>query len=164
MKQVKTALSWLFVSVLIIGLDQGVKYWVLHRVTDQSVIPVFPFLNIIFRLNAGAAFGFLDNQSGWQIYLLSGISAIVSVVLIIWLGRLKRSAWCTAFPVSLVLGGALGNLMDRVHYGYVIDFIDFHVKNWHFATLNIADSAVCVGAVWLIVNLICESICGRNSN
>ena len=154
----KKALPWIFISAFIIVLDQITKYIVLTHLTEQSVIHVLPFLNFILRFNAGASFSFLGNASGWQVYLLSGISIFVSIILIIWLSRLPRSEWVLALPVSMVLGGALGNLIDRVRFGYVTDFIDFHVRNWHFATFNVADSAVTVGATWLVLRLLYESI------
>lgn len=153
----KTASSWVFLSLLIIVVDQLSKYVVAHHIAATQTVKVCAFLNFILRYNAGAAFSFLGAASGWQVYLLSGISITVSVVLIIWLSRLPRSEWLTALPISLVIGGALGNLIDRIHYGYVIDFIDFHIKTWHYATFNVADSAVCVGATWLILRLLYES-------
>lgn len=158
MKITKTAWPWVGLSVLIILLDQYVKYWVLHHVTDQQTISLLPFLNIILRFNSGAAFSFLGNQDGWQVYFFSVISVLVSVVLFVWLCRLCRSDWMVAAPVSLVLGGALGNLIDRIHYGFVVDFIDFHINLWHFATFNIADSAVCVGAACLILRVLYEGV------
>src|SRR3989338_4180129 len=148
---------WISCSFFIIVCDQLTKYLVIEHLTEQSVVQVLPFLNFILRFNAGASFSFLGNASGWQIYLLSGVSIAVSAILIIWLCRLARSEWVIALPVSLVLGGALGNLIDRIRFGYVTDFVDFHVRNWHFATFNVADSAVSVGATWLVLRLLYES-------
>ena len=162
MKKIKTAWPWLLLSALIILLDQVSKHLVLAHVTALDVVRVFPFLNIILRLNAGAAFSFLGSESGWQIYLLSVISVVVSVVLVAWLSQLPRREWWIAAPVSLVLGGALGNLIDRIHYGYVIDFVDFHLVDWHFATFNIADAAVSIGATWLIIRVVYESLIGKS--
>ena len=153
----KTAWPWIFLSLAVIGLDQFSKQWVIHHISATQTIAVLPYLNFILRFNTGAAFSFLGAAGGWQLYLLSGISILVSAILIIWLSRLSRSEWITAAPISLVVGGALGNLIDRLHYGYVIDFIDFHIKSWHYATFNLADSAVCVGATWLILRLLYES-------
>jgi signal peptidase II len=147
---------------VIIGLDQLSKYIVIHTLNVTSVVHVLPFLNIIQRFNTGAAFSFLSTQAGWQIYLLSGISVLVSLVLIVWLSRMPRHEWWNALPIALVLGGAIGNLIDRVRFGFVIDFIDFHVGNWHYATFNIADSAVCVGAMWLVLRLFYESIARKS--
>ncbi|HLB56316.1 MAG TPA: signal peptidase II [Coxiellaceae bacterium] len=153
----KKAIPWIFLSAFIIALDQFTKYLVLCHITRHTVIRIFPFLNFILSFNAGASFGFLGAQNGWQIYLLSGVSITVSVILIVWLCYLKRSEWMTALPVSLVLGGALGNLIDRIRFGFVTDFVDFHIGHWHFATFNVADSAVSVGATWLVLRLLYES-------
>ena len=157
----KTAWPYLVVSVLIIVFDQLTKFYFVTHFTESSVARIFPFLNFILSFNAGAAFGFLGVQNGWQIYLLSAISIIVSFILIVWLTRLARREWWIALPVSFVLGGALGNLIDRVRFGVVVDFIDFHVGNWHYATFNIADSFVCIGAAWLMLRLVYESIISK---
>lgn len=162
MKKIKTAWPWLILSFAIILLDQGAKHLVVSHVTALDEVHLLPFLNIILRFNAGAAFSFLGGQSGWQVYLLSVISVVVSVMLVAWLSQLPRREWWVACPVSLVLGGALGNLIDRIQYHYVIDFIDFHVGSWHFATFNIADAAVSVGATWLIVMVVYESLVGKS--
>lgn len=158
----KKAWPWIFVSLFILACDQFTKYLVLWYLTEQSLVRVLPFLNFILRFNAGASFSFLGNASGWQVYLLAGISVIVSVILIVWLTRLQREEWWTSLPISLVLGGALGNLIDRVHFGHVTDFIDFHVGNWHFATFNVADSAVSIGAAWLVLIFLYEIYSGKN--
>ena len=150
------AWPWLFLSALIIACDQLTKYIILKHFTEQTVVHIFPFLNFMLSFNAGASFGFLNSQNGWQIYLLSSVSIIVSIVLIVWLCRLSRREWWIAAPISLVLGGALGNLIDRVRFGYVLDFIDFHVGGWHFATFNVADAAVSIGATWLVLRLFYE--------
>jgi signal peptidase II len=160
--QSKKAWPFLFVSLLIVIADQLVKYYFLTNYNIHTVVNVFPFLNFILRFNPGAAFSFLGSQQGWQIYLLSAISIIVSGVLIGWLCRLSRQEWWIALPVSFVLGGAIGNLIDRLRFGVVIDFIDFHIGNWHYATFNVADSFVCIGAFWIIVRLIYESIASES--
>lgn len=154
----KSALSWIVVSVLIVALDQWSKYFVTTHFSEATTVSVAPFLNFILRFNDGAAFSFLGAEGGWQIYLLSAISISISLILIVWLYRIARSEWCLAIPLSFVLGGAVGNLIDRLRLGFVVDFIDFHVKNWHFATFNVADSFVCVGATLLVLRLFYESI------
>lgn len=154
------AWPWLSLSVFIIAIDQIAKYFVLKNITEQTVVHIFPWLNFILRFNAGASFSFLGNAGGWQVYLLSMISIVASVFLIIWLCCLSRSAWWIAMPVSLVLGGAIGNLIDRLRFGLVTDFIDFHVGHWHFATFNIADSAISVGATWIVLRLLYEGFAG----
>ena len=161
-KQTKTAWPWLFLTAFLILLDQVTKHWVLLRVTPLDDIPIFPFLNIVLRLNSGAAFSFLGGQDGWQVYFLAAVSLVVSVMLVIWLARLPRGEWWIACPVSMVLGGAVGNLIDRIQYHYVVDFIDFHLGAWHFATFNIADAAVSVGATWLIARVVYEGLVGES--
>lgn len=158
----KKAWPFLLISVFIVALDQLSKSYVLNYFNAQTVVHVFPFLNFILQFNPGAAFSFLASQSGWQIYLLSGISILVSLILAGWLCSLSRQQWWIALPVSFVLGGAIGNLIDRVRFGLVTDFIDFHVGAWHYATFNIADSFVCIGAGWLVMRLIYESIVGES--
>lgn len=153
---------WLFLSAFILLLDQLTKHWVLLRLTPLEMVHVLPFLNIVLRFNAGAAFSFLGAATGWQVYFLSFVSIAVSVALVVWLFRLPASAWLLACPVSLVLGGALGNLIDRLQFHYVIDFVDFHVGAWHFATFNLADSAVSIGATWLIIRVVYESLIGKS--
>lgn len=148
--------------MLVVLLDQVSKYAVLRHIAYEHSVTVLPFLNFTLRFNTGAAFSFLGQASGWQIYLLSGISIVVSVGLIVWLYCLKSSDWLMALPLSLILGGALGNLIDRVRFGYVVDFIDFHLGAWHFATFNIADAAVSVGAAGLILGLLYEHFASKS--
>lgn len=147
-------IKWLWLSFVIIVLDQVSKYWALKHLIFQTPRYVWPFLDLRLNFNPGAAFSFLSNQGGWQIYLFRGISAVVSVILAIWLLRLNPGEKLKAFGLSLIIGGAIGNLIDRMRLSYVIDFFDFHWHNWHYATFNVADSAVCVGAFFLILALI----------
>lgn len=162
MKKNKKAWPWIFLSILIIALDQLSKYFVLKNISAQTVIKIFPFLNLILSLNAGASFGFLNNQNGWQIYILSGVSITISIILIVWLCRLSRSEWIIACPLSLILGGAIGNLIDRIRMGVVTDFVDFHIGHWHFATFNVADTAISIGTTWLILRLLYESVVSKS--
>jgi len=156
-----SAYRWFALSTLIVLLDQLTKYCASRYLSGSQVVHVFPFLNFILRFNEGAAFSFLSLQNGWQVYLLSGISIAVSIGLIIWICRLSQSAWVTALSLSLILGGAIGNLIDRLRFGFVVDFVDFHVKNWHFATFNVADSAVSVGVILLVLRVCYESVTGK---
>ncbi|MFV9988812.1 MAG: signal peptidase II [Coxiella endosymbiont of Dermacentor nuttalli] len=150
----KTALTWLWLSVFIITIDQLTKYLVLHYLTFGSTVKNFSWLNLTLNYNTGAAFSFLSTESGWQVYFFSLISLIVVIFLIVWLSRTQRSDKWRALGFSLIVGGALGNFIDRVRLGYVIDFMDFHIKNWHYATFNVADSAICIGVFLLIVFLL----------
>jgi signal peptidase II len=150
----RNKLLWLSLSLLIIALDQFSKYWIMHHVTYYQPLEIFSWLNFIISFNKGAAFSFLNTAGGWQGWFFGIIAVIVAILIIVWLLRLPKKDHLTAFSLSLILGGALGNLLDRIQHGYVIDFIDFHIKNWHFATFNIADSAICVGAFFMIIKIL----------
>jgi len=150
----KKAWSWLWLSLFIIIIDQLSKYFANQLLPYGKQVHVLPFFNLWLKYNAGAAFGFFGTAGGWQVFLLSGISIIVAVIIFAWLGKLKRSAWMMAGSLSLIMGGACGNLIDRLRFNYVVDFFDFHVGGWHFATFNVADSAICVGATLLVIKLL----------
>jgi len=146
------ALVWLALSALVIALDQLTKHIaiaVLEPYHAQAVIP--GFLNWTLAYNAGAAFSFLHDAGGWQRWLFTGLAIAVSAVLVVWLGRTARGEWRTALPLALVIGGALGNLIDRVRFGHVTDFIEVYYQQWSWPAFNVADSAISVGAVLLIL-------------
>ena len=103
--------------------------------------------------NRGAAFNFLSQHGALASWLFAGIAIAVSIVLLFWLYRLPDNKKWLACGLSLILGGAVGNLVDRIVHGYVIDFLDFHLSHWHFAAFNIADSAICVGAAMLFIDV-----------
>jgi signal peptidase II len=111
--------------------------------------------------NYGAAFSFLSNAGGWQRWLFTALSATVSVVLIVWVLRLPRRQWRTGLALALVIGGALGNLADRVQLGYVIDFIDVHYLDWHFPAFNLADSAITCGVALLLLDALIQALQGK---
>lgn len=150
----KKAWPWLWLSAVIIVLDQLTKYWVVHHLTYGIPYRVFSFFNLSLSFNAGASFGFLNRTNGWQVYLFALISLVVVMCLVTWLGRIKRGEILLAAGMSLIIGGAIGNLIDRIRLKFVVDFFDFHLPHWHFATFNVADSAVCVGAFLIIVRLL----------
>ena len=145
-------LNWLWLSGLIIVLDQTSK-WLAERFLEPFVpVPVMPSFNLTLVYNKGAAFSFLSQAGGWQRWFFSGLAIVVSVFIVVWLRRLHaRDTW-TAAGLALVLGGAIGNLIDRLIYGHVIDFIDLFYSTYHWPTFNIADSAISVGAALLIVH------------
>lgn len=150
----KKAWVWLWLSVFIILLDQGSKYFADHYLPYGKQVVLAPFFNLWLKYNAGSAFGFLHNAGGWQVFFLSGIAIVVTILLITWLAKTARSDWMMALALNLILGGALGNLIDRLHFDYVIDFFDFHMGGWNFATFNVADSAITVGAVFLVIRVL----------
>lgn len=145
-KLCSSGIAMLWISVLVIIIDRCTKIWVVDHLSFHEPLYVLPFFNLTLAYNTGAAFNFLHNASGWQNWFLGGLAFIVSVIVVGWLTRLSaREYWMTT-ALCLVLGGALGNAWDRILYGYVIDFLSFHLGDWHFAIFNVADSAICVGA------------------
>jgi signal peptidase II len=145
-------LKWLNLSVLVIVIDQLTKWLVSSQFELRETLAVMPSFNLTLAHNYGAAFSFLAGAGGWQRWFFTGLALIVSLVLIIWLKRLKASAKLEAFSLAMILGGALGNLIDRVAYGYVVDFLDVYYGTYHWPAFNIADSAICLGAILLIVD------------
>ena len=146
------ALIWLALSALVIALDQLTKHIaiaLLEPYTPHAVIP--GILNWTLAFNEGAAFSFLHDAGGWQHWLFTALAIIVSCVLVAWLRRTARGEWRTALPLALVIGGALGNLIDRLRFGHVTDFIEVYYRQWSWPAFNVADSAICVGAVLLIL-------------
>jgi signal peptidase II len=143
---------WLALSAIVIALDQLTKYIALQYLEPYKAEPVIPgFLNWTLAFNTGAAFSFLHDAGGWQRWLFGVLAIAVSLVLIVWLRRTDRREWRTALPLALVIGGALGNLIDRVRLGHVTDFIEVYHQQWSWPAFNVADSAISVGAVLLIV-------------
>lgn len=142
-------LAYLLVLV-VVSLDQWTKNMAESYLLYNQPEFVLPVLDFTLRYNPGAAFSFLADQSGWQRYFLSGLAGLVSVVLVVWIYRLKPQEKILGVGLALVLGGALGNLYDRVVLGHVVDFISFHWHDWYFPAFNVADSAISLGAVLLI--------------
>jgi len=139
----------LVLALVVLVIDFATKRWVeLELVYDQQIL-LTSFLNLVLTYNAGAAFSFLSNESGWQRWLFSGI-AICASVLIIYLLRKHTSEKLFCVALSFILGGALGNLWDRITLGYVVDFLDFHYSGYHWPAFNVADSLIFVGALLLI--------------
>jgi signal peptidase II len=149
--------GWLLVSVLVALLDQASKYVIAQNFGEFEFKRVLPILDITRMHNVGAAFSFLASASGWQRWVFIGLAAVVSMGIIVWLLRLPRQAnSLLACGLSLVLGGALGNLIDRIRLGHVIDFIHFHWDRAYFPAFNVADSAITVGAACLLLDALLE--------
>ncbi|TLY52095.1 MAG: lipoprotein signal peptidase [Gammaproteobacteria bacterium] len=146
-----TALPWLALSLAVIALDQLTKYIALQTLQPYAPHAVIPgLLNWTLAFNTGAAFSFLNDKSGWQRWLFSALAVIVSAALMRWLAKIPRGDWRNALPVALVIGGALGNLIDRLRFGRVTDFIEVYWRDWSFPAFNVADSAITIGAVLLL--------------
>ncbi len=146
----QTALTTVWVAVVLVVLDQLTKYWAVSTLTFAEPVAVMPYLNWTLAYNYGAAFSFLADMGGWQRWFFSGLALIVSVVFIVWLSRLPKGFTTEVWGINLILGGAIGNVIDRLLEGRVTDFIDFYIGTWHYATFNIADMAISVGAALLI--------------
>ncbi|MGZ3254906.1 MAG: signal peptidase II, partial [Burkholderiaceae bacterium] len=142
---------WLGIAILVILCDQLTKIAIAKLFTFGESRPVTSFFNMVLAYNKGAAFSFLAAESGWQRYFFTGMG-IAAALFIIYL--LKRHAGQRLFcwALSLVLGGAVGNVIDRIMYGHVIDFLDVHIGNWHWPAFNVADSAICIGAVLFVLD------------
>ncbi|MCW9088241.1 MAG: signal peptidase II [Gammaproteobacteria bacterium] len=145
-------LKWLWVSGVVIVLDQLTKLWAGSALSYAEPVPVIPFFNLTLLHNTGAAFSFLSTAGGWQRWFFALTAVVVSAILLAWLKRLKPGQMWLALALALVLGGALGNVIDRLYFGYVIDFLDFYYNNWHWPAFNIADSAIFIGALMLIID------------
>lgn len=143
---------WLGIAVAVILLDQLTKALILGALQLGESRSVTSFFNLVRVHNTGAAFSFLAGASGWQRWFFVGLALLVIGVLVAWLRRLPRGEGRLALALALILGGAAGNLIDRVLYGHVIDFIDLYYRDWHWPTFNIADSAITIGAALLLVD------------
>jgi len=136
-------------AAVVIGLDQYTKALATAELQYRVPVEITAWFDLMLAHNTGAAFSFLASAGGWQRWFLAGVAMVVSVVVGIWLTRLKHSERMLGIALGLVLGGGLGNLIDRVSLGYVVDFISWHYNDWYWPAFNIADSAICVGAVLL---------------
>lgn len=144
-------LSWLGISAIVILLDQLSKITITKLFTYGESMPVTSFFNLVLAYNSGAAFSFLAKESGWQRHLFTGIG-ICAALYIIYLIKNNSGQRLFCWALALILGGALGNVIDRLVYGHVIDFLDFYYLHTHFAAFNLADSAICLGAGLFILD------------
>jgi len=144
-------LKWLWLSLLAVILDQGSKLVIAGSMQLYQSIPIMPYFNLTYVHNTGAAFSFLSEAGGWQRWFFAGLAFVISIVIAVWLARLKQHETLLAVALSLVLGGAIGNLIDRLAYGYVIDFLDVYYRTWHWPAFNIADSAITLGVILMLV-------------
>lgn len=143
-------LKWLWLSFLSLVLDQWSKHIVDSAMQLYQSIPIIPYFNLTYVHNTGAAFSFLSQAGGWQRWFFAALALTVSIGITIWLTRLKKQETLLAVALALVLGGAVGNLIDRLMYGYVIDFLDVYYQDWHWPAFNIADSAITLGVILML--------------
>ncbi|SHI94793.1 signal peptidase II [Cycloclasticus pugetii] len=146
-------LKWLWLSLVVVGLDQASKFWIVSNFSLYESISLLPSVNLTYVHNTGAAFSFLSTAGGWQRWFFVAIALLATIVLTVWLSRLKPTERWMAVTLSLILGGAVGNLIDRIAYSYVIDFIDVYYQSWHWPVFNIADSAISIGVVMMLIDM-----------
>jgi signal peptidase II len=147
-----TGLAFGWIALVVIVLDQWTKGLASTYLELYQPLPLAPMLNLTLSHNTGAAFSFLSDAGGWQRWFFVVLAVGVSGMLLVWLRKLPRSARWEPVALSLVLGGALGNVWDRLVQGYVVDFIDVYYGQWHWPAFNVADSAICVGAAMLVID------------
>jgi signal peptidase II len=147
----KMAFAWLGVAIVIVVLDLWTKSIASESLALYRPVELTSWLNMTLAHNYGAAFSFLSDAGGWQRWLFTGLASVVTVVLIVWLFRLTAREKLTAAALGLIIGGAVGNLVDRINLGYVVDFIDVYYRDWHWPAFNLADSAITCGVILLLI-------------
>lgn len=148
-----TGLRFVWISVIIFVLDQITKYAIVDSMSLYESNQILPFFNLTYVHNYGAAFSILHDQDGWQRYFLSAVAIIVSAVILWWLKSASKQQILLPVAFSFILGGAIGNVFDRLAHGYVIDFLDFYYHTYHWPAFNVADSAIFIGAFLLIIDI-----------
>lgn len=147
-----SGLRYLWITVLVVIIDQVTKLWVAAEFElYESRAVIDGLFNLTYVHNYGAAFSFLSDSGGWQRWFFTGIAIAISAVLLIWLRRNPVSFWRQNLSFALILSGAIGNVADRLMYGYVIDFLDVHYQGWHWPAFNIADMAITIGAALMLL-------------
>jgi signal peptidase II len=146
-------LRWYMLSFTVIIIDQITKYFAVEKLALHEVKSIYEGFNLILIYNEGAAFSFLSDAGGWQRWFLIGVSCIVCVFIVVWMYQSISKSKCLLAGLSLILGGALGNLWDRLSLGYVVDFIEVYYKDLYWPAFNIADSAITIGAILLILDI-----------
>jgi signal peptidase II len=141
---------WLWLSLVVIVLDQLSKQIAESLLTLYESVRVLPFFDFTLLYNKGAAFSFLSDQSGWQRWFFIVLAIVVCIVLVTWLRRLKREEQWIAVALALIIGGAIGNVIDRILFGQVIDFLHFHYQQHYFPAFNVADSAITIGVIIML--------------
>ena len=145
-------LRLLWLSLLVVVLDQLSKAWIMASFQDYEVLRVWPVFNLTLVYNTGAAFSFLSDAGGWQRWFFVVIGVTVSAAMVVWLARLDERERLTGYGLALVVGGAVGNLIDRVWLGKVVDFLQWHWQDWYWPSFNLADSAITLGVVLLLID------------
>jgi len=142
---------WLGIALVVVLLDQASKIMMSQFLLYGQSETITSYFNLVMVYNKGAAFSFLSDQPGWQRYFFTAVSVIASLF-ILWMLRRNPTQRLFCWSLALILGGAIGNLIDRIAYGHVIDFLDFHVGGWHWPAFNVADSTITVGAILFVLD------------
>ena len=148
----KMIFIWLLLSALVVALDLWSKDIATESLTLYRPVEITSWLNMTLAHNYGAAFSFLSDAGGWQRWFFTVLAVVVTGVLLVWLLRLKPAEKLIAAGLALIIGGAIGNLTDRIRHGYVVDFIDVYYRDWHWPAFNLADSAITCGVIILLVD------------
>lgn len=150
----QSGVRWLWLALLVFLADIGIKLLVMHEMGYgwTNRIEVLPFFNLLYVHNYGAAFSFLSDQAGWQRWFFTGIAVVVIGLLGYWMRRLPASEKWNNIAYALIIGGAVGNVFDRVVHGFVVDYLDFYWGTYHWPAFNLADSAICIGAVMIVLD------------
>ena len=146
------AWRWYLLALLLILLDQYTKSLATESLAYARPVEVFSWFNLTLQHNTGAAFSFLSDAGGWQRWFFTVVALLISVALAVWLFIAPRAHWLLSLSLALILGGAIGNVWDRIALGYVVDFISVHYRGWYFPAFNIADSAITVGAACMLLD------------
>jgi signal peptidase II len=149
---------WLWLTITVIVLDQVTKLLIVQHFEFGERLNILPVFDLILVYNTGAAFSFLAQESGWQRWFFAALALVVGAIILVWLKRLKaRSQWMLSCALSLILAGAIGNVIDRIRLGHVIDFILVYWNDAMFPAFNVADSAITVGAAMLLLDALLET-------
>lgn len=149
-----SGLRWLWLALVVFAADIGIKLMIMDNVGYgwENRIEVLPFFNLLYVHNHGAAFSFLSEQSGWQRWLFTAIAAIIVAMLAYWMSRQPAKEKWNNIAYALIIGGAVGNVFDRIVHGFVVDYLDLFFGNYHWPAFNLADSAICIGAVMIVLD------------
>ncbi|MFP1809226.1 signal peptidase II [Lonsdalea quercina] len=146
-----TGLRWLWLALVVLVVDLGSKQWVMSHFQLGESLPLIPFFNLTYAHNPGAAFSFLADKDGWQRWFFAVIALAITAALLVLMYRSSASQRLNNIAYAMIIGGAVGNLTDRLVHGYVIDFVDFYINDWHYPIFNIADAGICIGALLIVL-------------
>ncbi len=146
-----TGLRWLWLTALVLVSDILIKQYVYQNFKLYEPIEVMPFFNLMYAQNFGAAFSFLADEGGWQRWFFAGIAVAISLILMVMMYRESATKRLNNIAYALIIGGAIGNLIDRLMHGFVVDYLDVYVGDWHWPTFNLADMGICIGAALIII-------------